>query len=168
MAVEQQEVVRGNPPHFPDHDELRNGAPNRIRLGCPLQGEDLVRRYFRVFADLRDMDYRTWDFEAGFNFEWGLADLRACEECQVTDIDPPVIGKDSQGREYRLYHIRGCRTFAGKGMFLDLDRKTTRALGKPKFVVRNCEGPEWRKEQLAGIYEGSASHRRVKKEELVP
>lgn len=163
MAVRQDEVLRGNPPHFPDHDELRNGAPNRIRLGCTVQGENLIRRYFRVFADLRELDFSSWDFEVNSYFEWALADLKACEECDVTRIEPPKTAKDSQGREFMVYNIRDCRTFCGKGMFLDLDRAATRQTGRPKFAVRNCQGPDWRKEQLARLYEGTAGIRNYKK-----
>ena len=165
MAVQEKDL-RGNMPHWPTHQDIREGSPNRIRLGCPVEGEGLVRRYIRLFSDLRDLDWKSWDFLSAFDFEHALADLKACEECDAADVSS-VGMKDSHNREYRWYRVPGCRTFCGHAAFKDIDRARTRLVGRPVFVMRNCQGPEWRKEQLARMYEGGARFRTSKKEALV-
>jgi hypothetical protein len=162
MAVQEKDL-KGNTPHWPTHKDLLEGSPNRIRLGAPLENEDLVRRYIQVFNDMRDLDWSKWDMKGSYiDFEHALADLKACEECDAADVSSVAV-KDSQNRERRWYRVPGCRTFCGHSAFKELDRAKTRLLGRPVFALRNCQGPEWRKEQLARIYEGSAKMRTTKK-----
>jgi hypothetical protein len=165
MAVQEKEL-KGNLPHWPTHEDLKNGSPNRIRLGAPLEGENLIRRYIQVFNDMRDVDWKRWDLGICYiDMEQALADLMACAECAVTEVLPVEI-KDSHGRLvlYRANKTHGgCRTFTGRTMFKELHRARTRLLGQPYFRMCNCKGPEWRKARIEELYRSVASARTPKK-----
>ena len=125
MSVATQKV-QGNLPHFPDpHD-----PDQRIRMGCPEEGENLRWRYREVTGGDTPATWTEDDFLFGFNFEWALADLMACAVCSAKG------------------HA-GCTSVKGEGYFMDMHRKRTAESGKPCFVMTLCKDPFTRKAQIA-------------------
>jgi hypothetical protein len=142
-------------PHWPDKDD----PDQRIRMGCPVAGEDLIHRYREVISGLSPAHWTEKDFLDGYRFEWALADLKACWECRSKDTDcldiqrmkPKEEWKDPKQPEYIIvgHRWQGCRSVVGGGYYMDLHHKKTRDAGKPVFVVFNCNGPETRRAEIA-------------------
>lgn len=123
VAKEKQ----GNPPYFPP----KNDEDQRIRMGCPLDEEDLLHRYREVVSGTSPKDWTREDYLFAYRFEWALADIMACSMCKAT------------GRA-------DCRSVKGERYFMDMHRLRTAETGRPVFVMTLCQNPLTRMAQIAG------------------
>jgi len=117
-------------PWFPNKQEAEVYGCNRIRMGCPDEGENLRWRYREVTGGDTPASWTDDDFLFGFNFEWALADLMACAVCEA-------------------HGHAGCTSVKGGGYFMDLHHTRTAESGKPCFVMTLCKDPFTRKAQIA-------------------
>lgn len=154
-------------PHFPDPDD----EDQRIRMGSPaIEGmsdqraeEHLLHRYREVISGASPQGWTVKDYLDGFRFEWALADLRACQNCeacqekQIKRKKPEDQWENSKKPEYETVHSLwlDCRTVAGHGHYMTLHRKRTQEVGKPVFVMTECPGPN---ERFAEIARGQVSY----------
>jgi hypothetical protein len=118
-------IASGNLPHFPDEKD----EDQRIRMGCPVDGEDLLHRYRDVVCGTSPRGWTDDDYLNGYNFEWALADTVACSACEA------------RGQA-------DCRSVHGRRYFMDMQRKRTQETGKPCFVMTKCESIVKRKQQI--------------------
>ena len=128
------EKKQGNLPHFPDpHDD-----DQRIRMGCPEEGENLRWRYREVTGGDTPAAWDDDDFLCGYNFEWALADMMACAVCEAEGA-------------------ADCRSVHGERYFMELQHRRTKESGKPCFTMTKCGNILTRKAQIArgaGEYRG--------------
>lgn len=134
MAGEMEKVLTAHHPEpwLPStDDEVLVYGSGRVRMSCPVKGEDLFHRYRKVLAGLKGIRFTDDEFLESFNFEHALADMTACEHCGVT-----------------------CRTVFGHSHYFDLDRKRTAKEGKPFFKVYPCPGAGQRLTMLRELFLG--------------
>ncbi len=135
---------QGALPHFPAEDD----PDQRIRMGCPLDGENLRWRYREVTGGDTPAAWTDDDFRDGNSFEWALADYLACAGCRA-EKRVEYRGRDIRGREGVTWEWVDCRTVHGRGYYMDLHRKRTTESGKPCFVMTLCQTPLTRKGEMA-------------------
>jgi hypothetical protein len=130
-------------PRFPTSDEIRETRNAGVRLGSPDDTDDVayyIHRYNRILAGISPALLTVKDFTFACDFEWTLADLKACERC------------DGE-----------CRSFRGHNRYMDFDRraydiavqhyeKDGGKLPKPRFAMQVCLGATERMRQLAALY----------------
>jgi hypothetical protein len=117
--------TRGTLPHFPDPKD----PDQRIRMGCPLEGENLRYRYREVTGGDTPAAWDAADFTFGYRFEWTLADIMACAVCEAKGA-------------------ADCRSVKGERYFMDMHRVRTRETHKPCFVMTKCGDILKRKERI--------------------
>jgi len=128
-------------PWLPNDLEAEVYGSNRVRMGCPDPGEDLIHRYREVITGASPVGWSDRILLDGFKFEWALADLLACRNCTAdTFTEHKTPWKDADGNPIVLRDYYGCRTVQGHGWYLSLHRKRTRESGYPVFVMTNCQG----------------------------